>query len=97
MYVAMHVAMLQINFEAYTPILYPSLYACSSYRYNIVNYILDDEVHADDVAGLATAAVEHQVTPRLTPDVFTKFGQHPVVSTDPLSFLQHYTMTQSSL
>ena len=49
--------------------------------------LLDDKVHADNVAGLASATVKHHVSPCLIPDESTIFVQHPVVSTDPLSSL----------
>ena len=59
--------------------------------YSIMNYILDDKVHADNVAGLSTATVKHHMSPCLTPDELAMLVQQPVVSTDPLASLQYCT------
>ena len=50
----------------------------------------DDKVHTDNVVGFASATIKHHVSPGLTPDELSMLVQHPVVSTDTLSFLQHY-------
>ena len=47
----------------------------------------DDEVHTDDVVGFASTTIKHHMGPCLAPDELAILVQHPVVSTDPLSFL----------
>ena len=68
---------------------------CNSYRHdhmvcNIAVYILNDKSHRHNVARLATAAVKHHVSPRLTPEELAMLVHKSVVSTHPLSFLYHY-------
>ena len=63
--------------------------------YTLDNYIMITEnyFHADNVVWLATVTVKHHVGPHLTPNKLTMFVQQSVVSTNPLSFMQHCTNT----
>ena len=54
-----------------------------------VIYTPDNEIHADNVAGFATATIKHHVSSCLAPDELTTLVQHAIITTDTFTSLQY--------